>query len=240
MFPFWNHTWTQVKQKLCRMKTFLPVQSTNKHLILKKLDNQILTEERIDNYAITKLPNETIKMILVDTVNASKNSTETYAILSQTCSRFNDILKRKQDKLLIHIHMKFLNSVYDSLPGFHNKIKVTVPKITKKFGPNSRVATDLFEIVDDKKWKSAWIVINPGKHLWYIIERHYYKLNGNSILFEDKKDKLYCLKNDPYKLHFKGKEIAFTKINPPEFLSKWPSVRKNKLRKIQFSKKWIL
>ena len=49
------------------MKTFLPVQSTNKHLILKKLDNQILTEERIDNYAITKPPNETIKMILVDT-----------------------------------------------------------------------------------------------------------------------------------------------------------------------------
>ena len=52
-----------------------------------------------------------------------------------------------------------------------------------------------------------------------------------------KKDKLYCLKNDLYKLHFKGKEIAFAKTNPPEFLSKWPSVRKNKLRKIQFSNK---
>ena len=44
-------------------------------------DKQILVEERIDNYAITNLPNEIIETILVDAVNSSKNSTETYAIL---------------------------------------------------------------------------------------------------------------------------------------------------------------
>ena len=47
-------------------------------------DTQILTEERIDNYAITNLPKEIIEMILVDVVKSSKNSTETYVILSQT------------------------------------------------------------------------------------------------------------------------------------------------------------
>ena len=44
-------------------------------------DNQILIEERVDNYAITNLPNEIIEMILVDAVNSSKNWTETYALL---------------------------------------------------------------------------------------------------------------------------------------------------------------
>ena len=34
----------------------------------------------------------------------------------------------------------------------------------KTFDPKSRVTTSLVEIVDDKKWKSAWVVINPGKH----------------------------------------------------------------------------
>ena len=47
-------------------------------------DKQILIKEKIDNYAITNLPNEIIEMILVDAINLSKNSTETYAILSQT------------------------------------------------------------------------------------------------------------------------------------------------------------
>ena len=40
-------------------------------------DKQILIEERIDNYAITNLPNEIIEIILVDVVNSSNNSTET-------------------------------------------------------------------------------------------------------------------------------------------------------------------
>ena len=35
-------------------------------------------------------------------------------------------------------------------------------KVMKTFGPNSGVATSLAEIVDDKKWRSSWVVINPG------------------------------------------------------------------------------
>ena len=56
-------------------------------------DKQILIEERIDSYAITNLPNEIIEIILLNAVNSSKNSTTTYAILSQICSKFNNILK---------------------------------------------------------------------------------------------------------------------------------------------------
>ena len=70
-----------MEQRLRVTKNPLPVQSTNNHMILKKVDSlsltdkQILIEERIENYAITNLPNEIIEMILI---NSSKNSTETY------------------------------------------------------------------------------------------------------------------------------------------------------------------
>ena len=117
-------------------------------------DEHILIEERIGGYAITNLPNEIIEMILVDAVNSSKNSTETCAILSQTCSRFNDVLKQKKDAILSHIHMKFPDNIFDSLPRFHDKIKVSVQKIMKAFVLNSGIATSLAEIVDDKKWRS--------------------------------------------------------------------------------------
>ena len=157
-------------------------------------DKQILIEERIDNYSITNLPNEVIEVILVDAVNSSKNSTETYATLSQTCSRFNDILKRKKDPLLSNTHMKFPGSVFDSIHRFHNKIKLSVRKIMKTFGLNNGVATSLAEIVDNKKWRSAWSAINSGKHSRYLIKRYYWKLNGNTISSEEKKDKLYWLK----------------------------------------------
>ena len=53
----------------------------------------MLIEQRIENHAITNLPNEILEMILVNTVKSSKNSAETYVIFSQTGSRFNGILK---------------------------------------------------------------------------------------------------------------------------------------------------
>ena len=79
-------------------------------------DKQILIEGRIGNYGITNLPDEIIEMILVDAAKTSKNLTETYVILSQTWSRFNGIVKLMKDTLLQHIHMKFSNSIFDSLP----------------------------------------------------------------------------------------------------------------------------
>ena len=77
----------------------------------------------------------------------------------------------------------------------------------KTFGPNSGFATSLVEIVGDKKWRSAWVVINPGKHSWYIIERYYWKLNKKAIPSDEKKDKLCQLKNALYHFHFEGEEI---------------------------------
>ena len=67
---------------------------------------------------------------------------------------------------------------------------MSVLKIMKTFGPNSGFATSLVEIVGDKKWRFAWVVINPGKHSWYIIERYYWKLNKKAIPSDEKRETL--------------------------------------------------
>ena len=76
------------------MRTPILVQSANNHMIMKirfsKFNGQADTYRRKDWQL---LPNEIIQMILFDVRNSFKNSTETYAILSQTRFRFNDILK---------------------------------------------------------------------------------------------------------------------------------------------------
>ena len=62
-------------------------------------------------------------------------------------------------------HEIFRYSVFDSLPRFCNKIKMSVHKMMKTFSPNSGVATSLPEIVDDKKWRSDWFIIKPSKNI---------------------------------------------------------------------------
>ena len=56
------------------------------------------------------------------------------------CRRPARDLKRKEDALLPHIHMKFPGSAFDSVPRFHDKIKVSVREIRETFGPYSGVA----------------------------------------------------------------------------------------------------
>lgn len=139
-------------------------------------------------------------MILVDAVNSSNNSIKTYNILSQTCSRFK--------KKTCTSHMKFLDSVFDSFRRFYDKIKVSLWKVMKKFDPETGVPTSLTEIFDDKKWRSTWVAINPGKHSWYswyMIKRCYWKLNESQSVWGEKK--LYWLKNDLCHFHFEDKEI---------------------------------
>ena len=60
--------------------------------------------------------------------------------------------------------MKLPDGIFDSLPRLRNKIKVNLRKIIKTFDPYSGVAKTLAEIIDDKKWRSAWLIINPDKH----------------------------------------------------------------------------
>ena len=131
------------------------VHETEKVDLPSLANKQILIEGKIDNYAVPNLPNEVIEMILFDAVKSSKNSTETCAVVSQTCSIFNGILKRKKDVLLPHNHMKFPDSVFDSLTRFEDKIKVSLQKIMKTFGSYGKVA---------KAWLKLLMIRNGDSH----------------------------------------------------------------------------
>ena len=104
--------------------------------------------------------------------------------------------------------MKFPESVFESLPRFNNKVKVSIQKIMKIFDPYSEVATSLADIVDENKWRFRSLVINPEKHSWYIIESYYWKSNEKAIPSKEKKDKLYWLKNNLYHHQLEGEEIV--------------------------------
>ena len=105
--------------------------------------------------------------------------------------------------------MQFPDDIFESLPRWNDTRKVSVRKVMKIFGPLSGVAISLAEIVDNKKWKSAWLVINPEVHNWYTIERYYWKSSGKAkaIPFEEKKVEGYWLKNGLYHIYLEDKEI---------------------------------
>ena len=178
--------------------------ANNKVNSSRSTDEQPSTEEKIDNCASTdqqtpiswsNLPNEIVEMILIDAVKSSENATETYLSLSRTCSRFNHILQTKKKTLLPRIYMTFPNGVFESLPRWNDTRKVSVRKVMKIFGPFSGVAISLAEIVDDKKWKFAWLVIKPKVQSWYTIERYYWKSPAKAIPVKEKKVDVYWLKN---------------------------------------------
>ena len=130
-------------------ETSLPVQSKNNHMIPKKL---ILYVWRISRYLLKRgltikpsnltYPMNSLKWHRLSEVlvKSSKNST------LQTCLCFSGISKRKKDAFLPHIYKKFLDSIFDSLPRFYDKFKVSIQKIMKSFGPYSEVATSLLKL----------------------------------------------------------------------------------------------
>ena len=60
-------------------------------------------------------------------------------------------------------------------PSYNRKIKVSVRKITRAFGNSSGLSMDFSRLIGDRKWKSAWLNIVPGRNSWYVIERIYWK-----------------------------------------------------------------
>ena len=50
----------------------------------------------------------------------------------------------------------------------------------KIHGEGSGVASELNTIIQDKKWKSAWLVLQPYMYSWYFIHRVYWKSTKSS------------------------------------------------------------
>ena len=126
------------------------------------------------------LPDEILEMILL-TTNSSREIS-TYNSLMLTSRRFQRIISTSFGR----IHAVFPDDVQKKLSTLNGKIKVSMRMILKTFGQSSGLALSLKEdIIKNKKWKSAWLVIRAQEEGWYDVERVYWKSPKSPIHVDD-------------------------------------------------------
>ena len=89
--------------------------------------------------------------------------------------RFRSIAEEKRDDILPPVYLDFYENVLQSLPRRGNKIKVSVNKLSKHFGPNSGTIDDVRKAIGKKNWRSAWLLIEKRKYNWFVIGRVFWK-----------------------------------------------------------------
>ena len=76
------------------------------------------------------------------------------------------------------------------------------------YGQSNRVVLRLGEIINNHKWKSAWVILTEGELSWYTIDPIYWKSSINNavlVVGEDKENWMpelddFYMKNDLYNL----------------------------------------
>ena len=115
-----------------------------------------------------QLPVEIVHILELAAVN---QDVITFNAVHNTCSRFRSIIKEKQNDILPRVYLDFYDNVLERLPGRGNKIKVSVNKLSRHFGPNSGAIDDVSKAIGNKNWRSAWLLIEKRKYSWFAIDR---------------------------------------------------------------------
>ena len=123
------------------------------------------------------LPDEIVEMILVLAVQNSKEPVSTFNHLSLTCSRFNTIIQKKSHHLLPILHIQFSEKEYQKLSQYNGKIKV--------IGEHSGVSIRISEVVNNRKWKPSWLLLESEKYSMYRIRKLYWKSIKNPLAIKD-------------------------------------------------------
>ena len=119
------------------------------------------------------LPDEISEIFLLDAVS-SENSCETYRNILNVNERFKRIIEEKGKYLLLEIHV--------SSDELLQKIKMSVLRLKNEFGETSGLLQRICEIVNNKSWKSAWLLLTKGKKKnWYVIGHVYWKQTERSV-----------------------------------------------------------
>ena len=158
-------------------------------------------------------PDEIVEMILLYAVQQSENSfpghnCETYASIKSTCRKWARIIDGKAPALLLKIYIDTRKPLGKAYSG---KIIVSTRKLTSAFGKSSGLANQLSNCICDKKLRSSWLILTPGKHSWYTIDRISWKTkvcqpNQSSSQFTSS-----WLKNELYELTEADREILESK-----------------------------
>ena len=102
----------------------------------KVVSDKFASEEQFQN-VWNQLSTEIVEHILVNSRMSSKRPVNTYQSVSRTCSRFKEIIMNRKESLLPRVYITFPDGMVKNLPAFDNKIKISVRKIIKIFGPLS-------------------------------------------------------------------------------------------------------
>ena len=103
-----------------------------------------------------------------------------------------------------------------NLPAFDNKIKISVRRIIKIFGPLSGAVSKLAEIINAKNWKSSWVLVllRAEEYSWFQVEKIFWKICRDNVVVipdenqeDDADSNNFCLKNDLYNLRFGDQKI---------------------------------
>ena len=116
-------------------------------------------------------------MILVYAVQQLENSLpghncETYASIKLMCCKWARIIEGKGPALLSKIYIDMWKPLRKPYNG---KIIANTRKLISIFGKSSGVASQLSTCIGDKKCRSSWLILTPGKHSLYTIDRIFWK-----------------------------------------------------------------
>ena len=180
-------------------------------------NSQIQDEKppRVINYW-DKLPDEIIEKLLLESIKNSDYMRKTYNNVLNTCTRFQ-MVKRIGEKLLPRIYIREDDAVKKS--SFNGKFKVSVHKLIKLFGQGSGLIKRVAELIRDKHWKSAWLILMPDKCSWYTIQRIYWRntlkekkdsfVNNNLETDSNQRDGFW-LRNENFYLKVEDKNILLS------------------------------
>ena len=75
------------------------------------------------------------------------------------------------------------------MDSYNGKINVSIRKIINVFGVACSAILKLCEIIGDKKWKSAWLVLERGRYSTFFVHRYFWKCSQKAatmpILIKD-------------------------------------------------------
>ena len=114
------------------------------------------------------------------------------------------------------VYLDFYDNVLERLPRRGNKIKVSVNKLSRHFGPNSGAIDDVSKAIGNKNWRSAWLLIEKRKYSWFVIDRVFWKekirvntIQESDMVIDANLDE--WLHNRMYILTQKDKEVLLSK-----------------------------
>ena len=137
-------------------------------------DDSVRMVNHFDNLTchMDRLPNE-ILTIIIDQVLISSNFSwpnhrcHVYNQLCNVNTRFQDITQKLDLKVLPRINFSRLG-----VAG-----KASIKKILKMFRPSSRVMLELRQIISNKKWVNAWLILRYIGLGWFFIMDIYWRNN---------------------------------------------------------------